>query len=128
MCGARRRQPCIGQRGNAEFAEYMLFETGFGLRSIKKHVSDLCVGPEKGGKIIGDLAITVNTRVEAAFACTGLQHIPYCDSCAFDMRDAFVIGETRIHVQQLRHDAPEAVLGMRIGLMYCQRSTSGHGA
>src|SRR5262245_12221871 len=83
-------------------------------------------GCEQGAEVVG--LLIPDRRVETARSRAGSERIPECDLRAIKNNQPFLIGKKGPRAEQLAHDAPERVAGMRVILLRLQRNFARHAA
>src|SRR3954469_556099 len=78
--GARRRQAHVADRAGLDLRQHMSFETSLCFGAVEEHAVDSFVVAEERSKVICDLRIALDHRVQAACARAGVEDIPERDA------------------------------------------------
>jgi len=103
-------------------------EARFGFCAVEIDMRDCAMAAEESAKVVGDLAVVLDHRVQAATAHAGVQHVPDGDARCFEGLNFLPVRRERIDFQKLTDDAPKGVLLVGVVPAGLQRGASRHAA
>ena len=103
-------------------------EATFGLGAVEEDVTDRRMSGEESGQVVGDQCVVLDSRIEAALAAAGIQHVPYGNAGPAQLGFPCLIIQLRRKAQHFAHERPERIARVRVILVGGERGQPRHAA